>query len=83
MRVIRKAINEHDPLRLRAEGAPADEYDPEAAAIARAVASATPPVDYVGITADVFDRSFRDTGVPREAYAELAARIARAIEKGA
>ena len=69
---IKEAIDRHDPMGLRAVGAPSDEYEPQASSIARAVLRCGNLEEFLDATWNAFYDSFGESAGRREDYDRLA-----------
>jgi hypothetical protein len=77
---VARAIDEADPIRLLAIGAPADEYGPEIGTIVPRVSKAADCAEVRRIIHEEFVRWFRSpTAGPEDAYELLAQRVWEAV----
>lgn len=74
-------IDRHDPLRLRALGAPADEYEPQARAIAKNVARCREAHTCRQLLWEVFSTSFGESAGSPGAYNNLADELVDLVSK--
>jgi len=73
---VERAINDADPIRLLAGGAPSDEYASEIGTIIPLLANAHRPDDVTGVLHGEFLRWFGEgTAGPRQAYEASARQI--------
>ncbi len=78
---LKGAIDKFDPLGLRALGAPADEYEPQARAIAADIDNCRTLDGCVEVIWRVFDRAFDDSAGEKHDYVDMAREI-NEIAKG-
>ena len=71
-RLVAEAIARHDPLGLHALGAPPNEYEPQARAVAAAIARCHSAEACLDLVWDVFGESFGESAAPKERFARLA-----------
>lgn len=69
---IKEALDRHDPLGLHAMGAPADEYEAQASAIARAIRRSSSLEECLDVTWNVFYESFGEFAGRRDQFRRLA-----------
>jgi len=69
---IAEAIDRHDPIGLRALGAPADEYETQVNAIARAASSCRNVEEWVDAIWTAFHDSFGESAGSKDNYDQLA-----------
>ncbi len=77
--IVKKYIDEKDPVRLLAMGAPDDEYDIESRKIAERITVQHSAEEIAGIIAEVINKAFDREHSP-DLYIEVAQKIRKELE---